>query len=534
MSRFRPHPSLKQELSSDQQKLRSFVIIGVLTVLVGVVAGVLYWLFFASRNFSTASLVPIDSQLYMQLEWRESSDQNTNLNNLSLSLGGATTIDDFLKILIPAQFGNTKTTFRENIAPWVGDVAIIRRNISNKDGEIKLFVVSDKDKKDAFLSKISNEADTVAKENYKGYQIQSLFGSVQVAFVEIGNTVAFAGKPQALHDVLDVASGDVKPITKAEDYKASARHIDSNNLISVFMDVSTFFRDPEKFGLPRDLAISLPGQARMSLAVAAKESGFGVQIFIPKDFNKKSPENNYNNDILAVTPNSIEGYLGSTNLSSLVNQYLTSIFTLSKLQNKDITQKSIETKYNINIEQDFLSWMKGQYAVVSLGGKTTDFALIMKVDNKEQVAASLNKVEKAIAGITKELSSEPDKVPNDFSISGDVHYLPIGGASNYNLNYAFKDNFLVVTTNRDALDSIIHPKENEPSLLNSKQYELVTKDLPEGNSSGILYLQGSMVIGFLQSLGYDFSEFDRHIVGFGLKSVNIDDGKILTGFLPIL
>lgn len=536
VSRFRPHPSLKQELSSDQQKLRSFVIIGVLTVLVGVVAGVLYWLFFAAKNYSSASLTPIDSQFYMRLEWRDSSEQSANLNNLSLSLGGSTTIDDFLKILIPAQFGNTKTTFKNDIAPWAAnDVAIVRRNISNKDEEVKIFVVSDKDKAQQFLDKIVRESDTTAKEGYKGYQIQSLFGTAPVAFTQVGNAVAFAGKPQVLHDVIDVAAGDSKPIVKAEDFKVAQKHLGENYLVSMFMDVSTFFRDPTRFGLPADFALNLGGQARMGLTVSAQESGFGLQVFIPKDYGDKKPENNFNEDILAITPNTIAGYIGATNLSALMNQYLTSIFAVSKLQNKNITQQSIESKYDVNIEQDLLSWMKGQYAIVSIAEKSNDFALIIKVDNKEQAATSLKKAEKAITGIVKELSAEPEKIPSDFKESDNgVRYLSVGGASNYNINYAFKDNFLVLATSRAALDVVLKPKADQPNLLNSKQYTLVKKGLPEGNASGTLYVQGSLVIGFLKSLGYNFTEFDRHIVGFGLKVVNIDDGRMVTGYLPIL
>lgn len=535
MSRFRPHPSLKQELTSDQQKIRSFIIIGVLTVLVGVVAGVLYWLFFSNHNYSTASLAPIDSEMYMKMEWRESSEQNTNLNNLSLNLGGATTIDDFLKLLIPEKFGNTKTTFKDDIAPWVSDdVAIVRRHIANSNEDVKMFVASDKDKKQAFLNKIVSEADTTAKENYKGYQIQSLFGAAPVSFAEVGNTVIFGAKPQVLHDVLDVAAGDAKSLTKAEDFNVTQKHIDKNVLISAFMDVSPYFKNPEKFGLSPDLGVVLNGQARVGITFAAKQTGFGLQIFAPKKKTNDAPKNNFNNDILTITPNSIAGYLGATNVSDLLNQYLTTIFTNEKLKSKGITQDTIQSKYGVDINKDLLDWSKGQYAVISLAEHSNQFAFVVKVDNKDQVAASMKKVEKAIAGIVKELSAEPEKIPAEFSESDGVRYLPIGGAANYYLNYAFKDNFLVFATSREALDKILKPATDQPNLLKSKQYELVTKELPEGDGSGVLYIQGTMFIDFLKSLGYDFGEYNRHVVGLGLKTVNVEEGKMITGFLPIL
>lgn len=535
MSRFGSNKTLQQELSSDQQKIRSFIIIGILTVLVGVVAGVLYWLFFTNHHYSTESLTPIDTELYMKLEWRESSEQNTNLNNLSLNLGGATTIDDFLKLLIPAQFGNTKTAFQTDVAPWVGDdIAIIRKHIANKNEDIKVFVASDKDKEQAFLDRLVKDADTTAHESYKGYEIQSLFGTAPVSFVQIGNSVAFGAKPQVLHDIIDVATGDVKPITKAQDFQLTQKHIDKNVLISAFMDISPYFKNPEAFGLSPELGVVLNGQARVGMTVAAKKTGFGLQIFAPKAKTNDAPQNNFTNDILTITPNNISGYLGATNISEILKQYLTTIFTNPKLKDHDITESTIESKYGVNIEQDLLSWTKNQFAIMYLTEHSNDFDVVFKVDNKDQVQASMKKLEKAIVGISKQLSAEPEKIPNEFSESEGVRYLPIGGATNFNLNYAFKDNFLIFGSNRNALDKILSPATDQPNLLNSKQYELVTKELPAGDGSGTLYVQGTFFIGFLKSLGYNLTDFDRHIVGLGVKTVNIEDGKMITGFLPIL
>lgn len=535
MSRFRPHPSLKQELTSDQQKIRSFVIIGILTVLVGVVAGVLYWLFFTNHSYSSAALAPIDTELYMKLEWRESSEQNTNLNNISLSLGGVTTIDDFLRLLVPQKFGNTQATFKDDIAPWVSDdVAIIRRHIGNQSEDVKVFVASDKNKEQAFLDKIVSEADTSAKESYKGYEIQSLFGTAPVSFAKVGNSVIFGAKPQVLHDILDVAAGDQKALDKAQDFVLTKKHIDQNVIVSAFVDLSPYFKNPEAFGLSPDLGLVLNGQARVGITLAAKDNGFGLQIFVPKAKTDEKPQNNFNNDILTVTPNNIAGYIGATNASDLFRQYITTILGNAKLQAKGITEQSVQSKYNVDLEKDLLSWSTGQFAAISLEKGSNDFAFIFEVENKDQAAASLKKLESAIAGIIKELSAEPDKIPTEFSESGEVRYLPIGGASNYYLNYAFKDKFLVFATSRDALDKVLHPDPSQPNLLNSKQYDLVTKELPKENGSGVFYLQGSMVIGFLKSVGYNFNQFERHIVGMGLKTVNIDDGKMITGFLPIL
>ncbi len=534
MSRFRPHPSLKQELSSDQKKIRSFVVIAGLVILVGVVAGILVWLFFSSKNFSTASLTPIDSELYMKLEWRESSQQNTNLNNLSLSLGGPTTIDDFLHLMIPSKFGNTAVNFQSDIAPWISDdVAIVRRHLGNKDEDIKLFVASDKDKEQAFLDKITREADTTAKESYKGYQIESLFGTAQVAYAQIGNTVAFAGKPQVLHDVIDVAVGDTKPLTKASDFKVTQQHLDTNVVLSTFMDIAPFLRQPGVLGLSESAALSLSGKARVGITMAAKENGFGLQIFIPSPA-KDGVKNNFNNDILAVTPNNIAGYIGASDLSSFAKQYLATIFNVKELKDHNITQDTIRSKYGVDLDQDLFSWMQGQYALVSTELGKSDFALIFKVDNKDQTQAAMRKVEKAIVGISKELSKEPDKIPSEFSESAGARYLALGGKTNTYLNYTFKDNFLIFATNRETLDLVVKGNEGQPKLLNSKQYELVTKDLPSGNASGGLYFSGDFVLGFLKSLGFNLSAFNRHVVGLGIKSINETDGKMITGFLPIL
>lgn len=533
MARNRPKAHLREELKrSNRKSTTSFFIIATLVVMIGVLAGFLYWRFFVNQNFEASELAPQDAELFMVLDWQEESQQNQNLNNISLGLGGPTTLQSLIDRLVGRSYSNTSFTFRDDITPWLGEeLAVFRRNQTEKDKQTLLFSVADDVKKSEFLTKLEDESDTLNADTYKGYKVNSLFGTKPTAYAEIGNFVVIAEKPQAVQEVIDVVAGDIDSLKTSPDFELAEKNVNTDALFFGFVDVSPFFRAPAKLGIDPGIAINLDEQARLGMTIGAEENGFSLQLFIPDA--GQEVKNNFTPDILSVIPNDVVSYLGGTNIAGFAEEYLSTILGIPTILEKNITRTTLEDEYGVSLEEDLFSWMRGEYALAHLDDETDDFALIFNVDDAEVVREKLLKLENAISGLVNTFSKEQGEL--NFTESGDgIRYVSIPGESGYVLNYGFKDDYVVFATSRVAIDEILNPGDDFVSLRDSKKYELVASEFPNEESSGAFYLSGPFLIEFVDTLGFNFTAFERHIIGLGFQPVNIEDGTLLTGFLPVL
>lgn len=539
MSRFRATPLRNQFDGNRRSGLAGFGIIAILVIVLGIVGAVIYWKFFYNRNFTAAELLPKNTELLMNFDWRKDSAQGKNLNDISKDLGGVTTLEGLLERMIGTRFANTDIKFREDITPWLGDeLAVARLHLSARDEEVNLLSIGDEAGKTAFLEKITKESDTESTESVNGRTVHSLFGTTPVAYAEVGNFVVIADKPQVVKTILQSVGGK-NNLSKAEDFKLVQRNINQDSLVRAFMDISPFFRAPAQFGISPEIAINLEGQARLGITLQAQPGGFATQIFVPEKQANSETLNKFTHDILGIIPNDISGYFGANNLAGFADDYINKILDFPTLKEKGITKESVEKDYGINFDEDLYSWMKNEYAVVYLNQDSDDFAVIFKVDDRAATEAKLKKVEKALSGIVAAFSKDDNKgsfVFQDGPKLRDkpIRTIPLAGSSGYSLSYSFYDNYLVFGTSQAALEKILIPDSKQPVLNKSKIYDLITSSLPTGNTSGEAYLNGKILIDFLDSLGYDFSPISRHFVGIGFRGVNIEEGKLLTGFLPII
>ncbi|MFC1640957.1 DUF3352 domain-containing protein, partial [Patescibacteria group bacterium] len=342
----------------------------------------------------------------------------------------------------------------------------------------------------------------------------------------------------AIKQVIDVVSDDIESLAEAGDYEIIRDNLRSDALLEMIVDVAPYFRTPGALGFDPNLTFDLAGNARLGIAFSAETTGFSMEMFTPNREEGEEFKNDYKGEILDILPNDVAGYYGSTDLSNFMNEYLVEMLSIPKLQEKNVNALTLQEEFNISLEEDIMSWMRGEYTFVYLDRKKDDTALIFKVDNPKQVAEKLKKIEPAISRIATALSKEAGSnfsfQQSDTSPLGPIRYMPIEGTSNYFLNYGFRDKLLIMATSRDAIDTLFDDKLDGPALPNSRKYKLVFENVNVEETAGSAYVDGKLFVEFMELLGLDLVFFERHIVGLGLETQRLERGTKVVGAIPLI
>lgn len=516
--------------------IRKFVIITLVVLLIAIVAGGLYWKFYLNRTLDAAEVLSADTELLLHLDWREDGVQNINLNSLSENFGGRTTVDGILVRFLGKTFANSDFNFRNDIAPWLGnDLVVSRRTLGDAATQIYLFTVNDEKARDIFLNRLEKEATNVSTEVYKNHEIKTLTGKVPVSVTMLSKYLVVGAKPKLVKDAIDISDGTTPSLYKTPNFAKISRNTDHASLLYGLLDIAPLVRNSSLLGAA---APKSGDHARLGLSLGALDSGFSMKVFVPGSENNKTQKSSFNANILNLLPNSIVGYLGGTDVSGFVREYLTTLLGIPNIFQDNLTTATIEKKYNVNLENDLYSWMTGEYGVAYMDEKRNDFALILAVNDPADVQKKMRNVEKAIAGLISDKATDPlyKNISFSESTSGGtvIRYLPLPGNKSQYLNYAFKDTYLILTTSRDALDSILVPSTTQPSFLKSRVFSVVSAQVPKENTSGAFFMNNSFLLQFISSLGYNLMQYKPHFAGLDFTATEIKDGTLVTGFLPIL
>ncbi len=175
-------------------------------------------------------------------------------------------------------------------------------------------------------------------------------------------------------------------------------------------------------------------------------------------------------------------------------------------ENLQGTLEDLAVETDLDVEEEILSWMTGEYALFLAPGKEIEertalgipsfqLGLLFQVKDQEAVAATMQKVEQVLveeAGLpTSFYSEEIDGV--------DVRVIPGLETMGYLPGYAFVEDFLVIAIDRASFESVIQAgQEKGARLTAAEEFAAVYQKLPEKNTS-LFYLDVGTLTRFLDA-----------------------------------
>jgi len=351
--------AVRKELraSGEVSRTKSFLLIaGVIVVVVAIVI-VAYLKFFKDRAAKAQDMIPADADLVISLNWQSTSLEGQNFQAVLARLGSQDVMSAATAFLVGSKFGNSKLSFADDIAPWLGgDVVVSRRAYDQEKIPTVFLPVADVSEKESFLNKVKGEGDSVNTQRYRGYQITTIGGKQPMSYFEAHHFVIISSRVQALQSSIDILNNAAHPLTEAPDYKIIAEQQPKEHVISVVSDVSDLLRqipnlDTSKFPLDTP--------TRLGITIGATTKGLDFRITAPGSDAQQVFGSDFKDEIAALVPEDASAYLGGRGADGFLRNYLDNIFSSPLLASRGLSIDGIQQNYNVNFEEDLYSLLKG-------------------------------------------------------------------------------------------------------------------------------------------------------------------------------
>lgn len=523
-------PATRPNRSAAIYLLLGAGIVGVLAVCAVLLIGFLFrdqlCLILGLCKAQSAAIVPANAPVYAAF-------------NLDLTQAkGAQRISDIYTKAIPsgsapadwrADFQEqTGLDFDQDVLSWIGpEVGVVVTDLNalgqfsgssgagNPTSAAVLLGTRDVSKSTTALAKafanLKEKGSTASELTYNNVRLTKLENSQGVAggsgYVgTINNFVILATTEEAAHAVIDAATnGGDKTLANSPQFKEAMARLPSAR-------VGTLYLSDQVFGQFQTLPRGLSSQTFMNMSNAANglaaSLGFtdqGLQIDYVVSFaadklgaSQKAmftKAANSNQALNAAPQNALLYYSGS-DLKQYWNASLESLPAPTQTEFQQ-SLRQIETQLGINLEQDILSWLDGEFAfalvpAAPISSNAPGVGGLVFVEAKDQtlIQDKLSRVQSSLA--RNGLVFAPQ------TIGGvPMQVMSPGGSAGPSFGFGFIDKFLVLGGPRDALASAVDAPKN--SLVNSPLLKEVRANLPQVNT-GIAYVNLDGLLDVLEPL----------------------------------
>lgn len=410
-------PSDAAPRKSNKGRIILFVVLGLLVVLLAL-GGAAYALAgrFLSAQRNTPALLPADTQFYASINPNLSAFAGAKrLQDAYLQTDPEAT-EDFNKQL-QDQFG---VTFKDDIQPWVGlEMAIAVSGIDNLNQDVSdpsavaqeadatiLIASRDNAKAQEFLNKVrakaeADEGQKFTEEDYKGTKITvnetDTDGELKGAYAIVQNNVVLASSAQLIKNMIDRSGSTQNTLAESADYKATIAGLPTDGVGYVYVAGDLLRKATEQsanqlneLGADSD---ALKAQLDLQREIVGAFQGLGAALTLPEDgvqldtavkFDMSKLGDKAKQQFEATRVQVSDALLNGVAKNALAvyalpipDTFRTQIEEFIKsLPDAEEQIQSFEQQFNLDLEQDVLSWISGEMAVVVMPGeKSTDGSL---------------------------------------------------------------------------------------------------------------------------------------------------------------
>lgn len=505
-----------------------------------VLAGVLYYALWRGSPSYAAKLMPGETDMLVVVNPSLNQfNEFTRIKDIYMAIPEVKkALESDFKEKLKNEFD---VDFEKDIKPWLGrEIAFAFPDIySLNNGRDPVFIAyvatKDRDNADSCIKKFLNgsvkNGFKYEEKTYQGSKMYVEKGSQYPLVISVNKDfLLVSNNENAVFQALDRdKKKDKQSLAEQENYKKIIAELPGDRAGSVYINPQRLFQDvPEMRQFGQQIK-SLDG---MGIALSFVKEGIRLDSVTSVTENYGSPEieGSALQNATEVIPEEAFAVVGSANLKYAMENLLKESGRNPDLNNINEGLNEIRRETGIDVQQDILSWMRGEAIIALLpennypgaqdsgGGMQrvrmpVNFIAVLGV---KDIQSSKMKMEKIAYALTRFLSIESDKINGQ-----EVYYLVEPRSREVLGGYAIYNDLLVIASSREALQKTMGAGGK---LVNSVAYKKSTESLPSSRS-GFCNIDVGRGIDYINSImsPYERRSFEQEVYPFikPIKSVNI-------------
>jgi hypothetical protein len=515
-----------------------------------------------TKQKTASAFAPADTFMYIEATIDPDDNQFVLAKQLWGLFPGTSDIEDELRSSIEND-STCPIVWDNNIKPWLGEtLSLFYETPESADVETPNFAIAmdvkDEEALDSFLSFMISDCDTHATTTtYKGVTVtiyednttpevllddnslpdlslgtdERTTGSVHA--IKLGGYLFLAYSKPYAERIIDVYKGDASLSEQAR-FKDAFQGAAQGKLLGVYLDPTPILElaweesgnNPNLFSggdvgqmqqayeeiLKATLPLAAYAQAQDNGILATLEYALDPSLLqenLKKTITQPTWDPSFKPTLPSDIPDSTALYLGTADIKGLLEQSITELDTLiNGLREQYILLKASlqKTPINIDLDEDVLSWLNGETALVVLPGQTTPtLNIVIKLDDPDLVDARLQAlIRVANTYAQQSLPTTDDQLPETQSeTSSSLPQLivedKLEGVTMYMVTiedtteafqpvFAIIGNNLVISTTQEGLLMFIEVNQGKRvSLVGDATYQSLLRQFPD-QAPGFFYL----------------------------------------------
>ena len=558
----------KTNKSVKQKQSAMLMYIGIAAAVIAAGAGGAYF-YFSQRSQSikgilgAAAAIPQEAQVVMAFNtksepWNKLAQFGTPASQKLIGEG-------LTKSPLNSLLVQSKTEYSRDVQPWLEGYIItaLVPNASQPQAPAATLIIAptrDRSKSDAFLAKyrgaLAQQGAKFTATQYKDvtyYESPTRDPNNSVVTADIGGQyVAIATSPTLIKQAIDTYKGTNPSLAKkpifAKIYGAPSQTKIAEPLLQVYLDGDVAL---EFIGSQANLNLNEAAIAQskreldaMTLTGGTQKEGLRFEINTYLKNDNSSPLSNNDAKVLNLLPQETFLLVSGVNLyqswQSLVTQ---AKGNASSAQLIEQIRKSVKDSTKLDLDQDILKWMNGEFAIAAipnnqgiLANPGFGFVAIAQASDQAAAKTALDKIDKvAQANSGGLLPKGVDLKPKQI---GDKSVIAWAIANTNVATRGTLDNNFVFWSMGDLADTFVPKPAN--NLPESSSFKILTTDIPKSNG-GYFYLNMTTALSLADRLlppevksNPSFTEIRSvldAINGIAVTSTNVDAKTTRLDFL---
>jgi hypothetical protein len=558
----------KTNKSVKQKQSAMLMYIGISAAVIAAGAGGAYF-YFNQRSQSikgilgAAAAIPQEAQVVMAFNTK--SEPWNKLAQFGTPASQKLIGDGLTKSPLNSLLVQSKTEYSRDVQPWLEGYIItaLVPNASQPQAPAATLIIAptrDRSKSDAFLSKyrgaLAQQGAKFTATQYKDvtyYESPTRDPNNSVVTADIGGQyVAIATSPTLIKQAIDTYKGTNPSLAKkpifAKIYGATSQTKIVEPLLQVYLDgdvALSFIGSQANLNLNEAaIAQSKRELDAMTLTGGTQKEGLRFEINTYLKNDNSSPLANNDAKVLNLLPQETFLLVSGVNLyqswQSLVTQ---AKGNASSAQLIEQIRKSVKDSTKLDLDQDILKWMNGEFAIAAipnnqgiLANPGFGFVAIAQASDQAAAKTALDKIDKVAQTnsgglLPKGVDLKPKQI-------GDKSVIAWAIANTNVATRGFLDNNFVFWSMGDLADTFVPKPAN--NLPESSSFKILTTDIPKSNG-GYFYLNMTTALSLADRLlppevksNPSFTEIRSvldAINGIAVTSTNVDAKTTRLDFL---
>jgi hypothetical protein len=558
----------KTNKSVKQKQSAMLMYIGIAAAVIAAGAGGAYF-YFSQRSQSikgilgAAAAIPQEAQVVMAFNtksepWNKLAQFGTPASQKLIGEG-------LTKSPLNSLLVQSKTEYSRDVQPWLEGYIItaLVPNASQPQAPAATLIIAptrDRSKSDAFLAKyrgaLAQQGAKFTATQYKDvtyYESPTRDPNNSVVTADIGGQyVAIATSPTLIKQAIDTYKGTNPSLAKkpifAKIYGATSQTKIAEPLLQVYLDGDVAL---EFIGSQANLNLNEAAIAQskreldaMTLTGGTQKEGLRFEINTYLKNDNSSPLANNDAKVLNLLPQETFLLVSGVNLyqswQSLVTQ---AKGNASSAQLIEQIRKSVKDSTKLDLDQDILKWMNGEFAIAAipnnqgiLANPGFGFVAIAQASDQAAAKTALDKIDKVAQTnsgglLPKGVDLKPKQI-------GDKSVIAWAIANTNVATRGTLDNNFVFWSMGDLADTFVPKPAN--NLPESSSFKILTTDIPKSNG-GYFYLNMTTALSLADRLlppevksNPSFTEIRSvldAINGIAVTSTNVDAKTTRLDFL---